>query len=89
MKKNWPKTVTAPEGGWKERTWYIVSCSFATANPLHNCLLYTGFLDKEGVPGGYSGVMPLNYAASSHTSWNEVREIHFVRELCDSVGDVP
>ena len=49
-----------PKGGWVERCWYLVKVSHRKSNPVHEALLYTGFLDVEGQPGGYSFVMASN-----------------------------
>lgn len=89
-KRRWPMAVTPPPGGWKARTWYIVEASFAAANPIHRCLLFSGFLDNGLNPGGYSGLMPLNSAATDGSEpWQNAREVHFVRELCDVQGEPP
>lgn len=45
----------APVGGWKERTYYIVTVQFSSSNPEHRAILYTGFLNgPDNIPGGYS-----------------------------------
>jgi hypothetical protein len=46
-----------PYGGWKASTWYVVHVSYRSTNPIHEALLYTGFLDSDGNPGAYSALI--------------------------------
>ena len=43
-----------PEGGWKGSTYYRVQVSLREGNPAHESIFYSGFLDKNGNPCGYS-----------------------------------
>lgn len=45
--------VIKPSTGWLPQTWYLVDVSLSEHNPIHCCLMYTGFL-SNGEPGGYS-----------------------------------
>ena len=45
-----------PEGGWEERSYYVVEVSGGKGNPIFLGILYTGFLSKDGRPQGYSGI---------------------------------
>ena len=47
------KGIHPPKGGFESHTWYLCNVSFGTGNPIHETLLYTGFVTK-GVMGGYS-----------------------------------
>lgn len=59
-KLDWSKC--APEGGWKERTYYVVDVTFHATNPVHRAILYTGFWDKRrNCPGGYSSLFQGTY----------------------------
>ena len=51
--KEW--SASAPRGGWKEETYYVVEVSFRNTNPKHRAILYTGFLNESnGMPENYS-----------------------------------
>ncbi len=56
------KGIFKPDGGWVPSTWYIVHVKATMGNVVYRALLFTGFLDKNGDPAGYSGVMAVNYA---------------------------
>jgi hypothetical protein len=43
----------APEGGWEERTWYLVEVAFNNNNPVHKKMFFTGFI-SDGKPCGYN-----------------------------------
>lgn len=58
-KVNWRES--APEGGWKDRTYYVVTVTFNPSNTPHRSILYTGFLERDGSPGNYSGVFNPSY----------------------------
>lgn len=45
----------APDGGWKENTYYVCEVAFSSNNVIHNTLFYSGFLDSSGEPSGYNG----------------------------------
>jgi hypothetical protein len=53
------RTHIAPEGGWKEQTYYVVDTSWRSTNPIHRRILYVGFLGPEGRPlsGGYTALL--------------------------------
>jgi hypothetical protein len=56
------KGIHLPEGGWEERSYYVVDVSFHYGNPIHRSIFYTGFLNgKDGGPGGYNQVMNPTY----------------------------
>jgi hypothetical protein len=46
-----------PELPWEENTYYKVRVSQFNGNPLHDSIFYVGFLEKDGSPGSYSGLM--------------------------------
>lgn len=71
--------MVPPEDGWKPQTWYLVEVSYRPSNPMHKALFFTGFLDEDGLPAGYSGVTPMNYAPTEPAdNW---RSIHYLRAL--------
>ena len=45
-----------PKRGWEENSYYVVEVSVGKGNPIFLGILYTGFLSKDGIPQGYSGV---------------------------------
>jgi hypothetical protein len=47
------KGIHPPEGGWKERTYYVVDVRMHLTNPVHRVIFYSGFLD-DGTPCGYN-----------------------------------
>lgn len=72
----------APEGGWKERAYYVVLVSFREGNPEHKAILYTGFLNS-GEPGSYSGVFNPTY----EPEFLSVQEIHSMKVISE-IGDM-
>lgn len=52
--------VHAPEGGWEQRTWYLVEVSYSSNNPVHEAMVFTGFLNEFGEPQGYSAIFAAN-----------------------------
>lgn len=72
------KGVIAPEGGWKERTYYAVDVSYSSGNPIHRSVFYTGFLNN-GVPCGYNQIWNPT-SEETHTLW-EVYYLKVAREL--------
>lgn len=82
------KGIHRPEGGWKPSTWYLIKKSHGASNPVHHGLLYTGFLDSNGDPAGYSGVININCAPSSSSEdFFEVRDLYFIHPVCELVND--
>jgi len=73
--------VIAPEGGWKEDTWYIVDVSIHPSNPIHRAMLYTGFID-HGEPGNYNGIFHGTY--DRRMKMDEMRYVRAVREAAGS-----
>ena len=61
MKNEQERYIVPPEGGWQEHTWYLVLVSWGKGNPVHYGIMFTGFLDRDGEPGGYSGITPIRY----------------------------
>lgn len=51
-----PKTkeIIPPEKGWKPSTYYVLEVSYNKNNPIHTKIFYSGFLDNDGNPAGYS-----------------------------------
>ena len=40
----------------KDDSYYIVDVAYASTNPIHRSILFTGFLDKDKLPGAYSAI---------------------------------
>ena len=51
------RTIMKPIGGWKEQTYYIVSVSFNSFNPIHDYIFFSGFLHYDGQPGNYNTIV--------------------------------
>lgn len=64
---------------WKEQSWYLVMVSFTSTNPLHEMLLYTGFLEEDGDPGGCSKLV--SNTEDDPRSINEAYEIIQIKLL--------
>ena len=81
------QTIIPPDGGWKERTWYVVEVSYRLGNPIHRSLYYTGFLNgggkKEKWPGGYNVLVPLSGPSDEDPNHgiNNVKYLKYIREL--------
>lgn len=80
--------IIPPEGGWKERTWYLVDVSFSFGNPIHQSLFYTGFLDKEGYPCGYNGFVPLNGPGGEVVGINSARYCRAIHAIFESKEEI-
>lgn len=48
-----------PKGGWKPQTWYLAEGAVATSNPVHEIIVFSGFLNC-GEPCGYSFAIAAN-----------------------------
>lgn len=49
------RTIIPPEGGWDERSYYLVDVAFSKHNVIHRGFFHTGFLNgKDGTPGAYN-----------------------------------
>lgn len=55
------KGIIPPEGGWSERTWYVVDVKYFEHNPVHSALFFTGFLDNKNRPNGYNYLTAPSY----------------------------
>lgn len=74
--------IEKPKGGWKPNTFYLVQCAMSSGNPLHENIMYTGFLNEDGSPGNYSGLLPTNGFDSSETP-TMVHQAVFIRVLAE------
>ena len=71
--------IIPPEGGWKERTYYVVDISVNKNNPVHRAILYVGFLGKQNpLAGGYTGLM-----RSPDDDHYPVTTLYFIRAVCE------
>ena len=73
--------VHTPKGGWKPRTWYLVEGCVNTLNPVHTCVLYTGFLNSKGNPGSYSGITSEKYLGNGDMSIRKYKYIKVIKIL--------
>ena len=42
-----------PEEGLQPNKFYLVKVASSSSNPVHNSIMYTGFLTKDGKPQGH------------------------------------
>jgi len=75
------KVKIVPDGGWEPLTWYLVNVSLNSNNPIHIKFLYTGFLDKNGNPSGYSGLSSTNYIDNEPSSYHGVYYLKVIKRL--------
>lgn len=73
------RQINVPEGGWKERTWYVVEMSMNRSNPVFKGLLYTGFL-SDGKPCGYHTLFSIN-TPDEKTRYSELHYLKVIREI--------
>lgn len=68
-------TVLFPEGmkGWEPCTYYVVDASFASNNPAHRYIFYSGYL-TNGVPCGYNGFAEFGRGEQG----KEIQEAYFI-----------
>lgn len=58
--------ICKPEGGWKEKTYYIVDVAYSNKNIIHRAIMYSGFCNDDGVPENYNWIKNGSYEAE-HT----------------------
>lgn len=76
------KTIILPDGGWRERSYYVVDVAYNAQNPVHRSILYTGFLNgPEGTPGGYEEIF--NPTAEEKLSFRNVHYLKAISEIVD------
>lgn len=70
--------IIPPEGGWEQKSWYLVECSVSLNNHVFEGLLYTGFLnDYNKQPGSYSCIV----ARNGCDGCCEIREFIYIKAL--------
>jgi hypothetical protein len=74
-------TIIPPEDGWKEHTLYLAEVSYFAQNPIHNAMVYVGFLDSEGEPGNYSGVMQFLPSIHECDMDKKIKQMYYVKIL--------
>lgn len=81
------KGIFPPEGGWKEKTVYLVQVSMRPTNPVFKCLLHTGFIFKEGkYKGLFGGYCEIWANTCDQTDASKVYYLEPIQELCP-LGD--
>lgn len=80
----YPIGIFPPEGGWQEQTWYLCEVSYRYGNPVHKCLFYTGFLNKEGRPNGYNSIIQINGGRDS--GFLEISDARYLKALAPLVA---
>lgn len=78
-------TIIPPSSGWKEHTLYLAEVSYNSQNPIHNALVYIGFLDN-GKPGNYSGVMKLMPSCHDCDLDKKIEEMYYVKIMRELVS---
>jgi hypothetical protein len=74
------KTIIPPEGGWKEKTYYVVEVSFHKGNPIHRSILYVGFSTQGCSPlnGSYTTILNATYEGPA-----QVHNVHYLKVLSE------
>lgn len=75
------KEIILPDGGWEEKTYYLVEVSWSSANPIHKAIFYTGFLNGYKGPGGYNQLYSGSYDHYEDHSISGVYYMKVIREL--------
>ena len=74
-----------PEGGWKERTYYVVEVASGSANPIHRAILYVGFIPERRpypLSGGYTTLFNATYEGLEvPESMHYIKFIAEIREM--------
>lgn len=78
------RTVIRPEGGWKERTYYICNVAFSSHNVIHKAIFYTGFLSDNGEPQGYNGFVN---GSGYEDGAPSITEAYYVKPLTELMDD--
>lgn len=75
------RQVIPPEGGWKERTHYVVEVSYRPTNPIFRRILYVGFIRDPARPlaGSYTSIM---LTESDDKEWNP-EHLYYLRAVCE------
>lgn len=79
------RTIIPPEGGWEERTYYVVEVAYRTSNLIHRAIFYTGFLNgnKERTePGGYNDI----WCGSYEVGQRPFRSAHYLKAISKIEG---
>lgn len=66
---------------FEPQTYYHVKVSWFNGNPLHDSILYTGFLDKNGWPLGYHAIWNPSGDGPREFAHNPRVVLHVVKEL--------
>lgn len=59
-------TLVAPEGGFRDNSWYVVRVSFRRNNPVHRAILYTGLGATGTTFGSYAYLTSPGYDSNHH-----------------------
>lgn len=82
LHRNKTRHIEPPEQGWKAHTIYLVRVSYNINNPIHEALLWVGFLDDNGQPAQYTQLMSNTYEGvyplSSAHYLRVIKELHSV-----------
>lgn len=78
-----------PEGGWKERTYYVVEVASGSCNPIHRAILYVGFLNgRRDYPlgGGYTCLFNATYEGLEvPESMHYIKYISEIRDMARGI----
>lgn len=78
------RTIRTPEGGWKERTYYVARVADNPNNPIHRAIIYSGFLSDAGriseKPGRFAVALNACYVNES-VPFDNLHFVEVVREL--------
>lgn len=81
MKTPSEKGIFPPDGGWKSQTYYAVDVAFRNANVVHRAILFTGHVNRKGVPESGNQIWNPTY------DWPEfVEGVYYLRAIAE-LGD--
>lgn len=90
MSKRQKPMIIPPDGGWKPWTIYVVQVAYRKNNPIHVALFQTGFLNDQGEPAGYNGVMTLMPPTNSWDpdSFPMLDEVYYMQVIREALTEV-
>jgi hypothetical protein len=73
--------VIPPVEDWTAQTMYLVEVAYNANNPIHRALFYSGFLDTNGKPGNYNGVIPVIPCGTEYEPTPEIDQIFYLKVI--------
>jgi hypothetical protein len=64
----------------KDHTYYLVHSSFNRNNPIAKYIMFTGFVDKNNIPGSYNSIIALGDKVA------EYHELHYLKVIKELIA---